>query len=165
MNTGQTLLTIIAIVLLGSNVVSINRTFTQHGVILQHTEIGIFGVSLAMSVVEEAQGKAFDHNTADSIAIATNELTQVANLGKEAGETDRTTFNDFDDYNNWRDTVRIEGVDTFFRWARVVYVDTANVNLASASRTWHKKMSIFVKGETATDTLQMGYIFSYWSFR
>jgi hypothetical protein len=163
MNTGQTLLTIVAIVLLGSNVISINRSFTQHGVILQHTEIGIFGVSLAMSVIEEAQGKAFDQNSVDSLLLSTNELSST--LGKEGGETDRSTFNDFDDYHTWRDTVSIEGVDTFYRWARVVYVDTANIGGSSGSRTWHKKLTVFVKGTNAQDTLQLGYIFSYWSFR
>jgi hypothetical protein len=165
MNTGQTLLTIVAIVLLGSNVVSVNRTFTQHGVILQHTEIGIFGVSLALSIIEEAQGKAFDQNTCDSLAMSTNELTQPLNLGKEALETDRPSFNDFDDYNGWRDTVGIEGVDRFYRWASVVYVDTTNIDESSSSRKWHKKLTVFVKGENARDTLQLGYIFSYWSFR
>ncbi|MBM4161033.1 MAG: hypothetical protein FJ217_08035 [Ignavibacteria bacterium] len=163
MNTGQTLLTIIAIVLLGSNVVSINRTFTQHGVVLQHTEIGIFGVSLAMSILEEAQGKAFDHVTADSFATSLNELS--SSLGAEGGESSRHFFNDFDDYNGWRDTVTIDGVDTFYRWARVVYVDTSNINGFSSSRTWHKKLSVNVKGSNAQDTLQMQYIFSYWSFR
>src|SRR3990172_3107960 len=106
MNTCQTLLTIVAIVLLGSNVVSVNRTFIQHGVILQQTEIGIFGVSLGMSILEEAQGKAFDQNTLDSLALSTNELSST--LAKETGETTRDTFNDFDDYNNWRDTVTVQ---------------------------------------------------------
>jgi hypothetical protein len=148
---------------LGSNVVSVNRTFTQHGVILQHTEIGIFGVSLAMSIVEEAQGKAFDQNTVDSLAQSTSELSST--LGRETGETDRTTFNDFDDYHSWKDTVSIDGVDTFYRWADVVYVDTTNISGFSSSRTWHKKLTVFVKGINAQDTLQLGYIFSYWSFR
>jgi len=167
MNTGQTLLTIVAIVLLGSNVVSINRTFAQHGVVLQHTEIGIFGVSLAMSIVEEAQGKAFDKNTVDTVAVITSDLSST--LGKDAGETTRSTFNDFDDYNGWADSVTIPGVDTFRRWAEVVYVDTTNPNGSASGRTWHKKLTVNVMPNTAgADTsqrLEMQYIFSYWIFR
>ncbi len=163
MNTGQTLLTIIAIVLLGSNVVSINRTFSQHGVILQQTEIGIFGVSLGMSILEEAQGKAFDENTLDSLAQSTSELS--SSLGKNSGETSRDTFDDFDDYNAWSDTVKIEGVDSFIRWANVAYVDSTNLDGTASGRTWHKRMTVYVHAANAQDTLQVPYIFSYWSFR
>lgn len=163
MNTGQTLLTIVAIVLLGTNVVSVNRTFIQHGVILQQTEIGIFGVSLGMSILEEAQGKAFDQNTLDSLAQSTNELSST--LAKETGETTRDTFNDFDDYNNWRDTVTVQGVDAFKRWATVSYVDTTNLDGSSGTRTWHKKLTVFVKADNSQDTIKTSYIFSYWSFR
>jgi hypothetical protein len=163
MNTGQTLLTIVAIVLLGSNVVSINRTFSQHGVILQQTEIGIFGISLGMSIIEESQGKAYDKNTLDSLALSTSELSST--LGKEAGETTRDTFNDFDDYNGWTDTVHIQGVDAFRRWATVAYTDTSNPNGTASGRTWNKKLTVFVKADNAQDTVKVSYIFSYWSFR
>jgi hypothetical protein len=163
MNTGQTLLTIVAIVLLGSNVVSFNRTFAQHGVILQQTEIGIFGISLGMSIIEESQGKAFDQATADSVAATVNDLSTT--LGPESGETTRTDFNDFDDYNGWRDTMYVQGVDRFRRWATVCYVDTSNLDGSSANRTWHKKLTVYVKADNSQDTVKMSYIFSYWSFR
>jgi len=166
MNTGQTLLTIIAIVLLGSNVISINRTFTQHGVILQQTEIGIFGVSLAMSIVEEAQGRAFDHHTSDTTVTSVSQLT--SSLGPESGETDHRSYNDFDDYNGWRDTVNIEGVDRFFRWATVVYVDSTSLDTKASGKTWNKKLTVFVRASTAQDTTQtmkMDYVFCYWTFR
>jgi len=164
MNTGQTLLTIIAIVLLGSNVVSINRTFTQHGVILQQTEVGIFGVSLGMSILEEAQGRAFDQNTIDSLAQSTNELSTA--LGPETGETTlHTGFDDFDDYNGWKDSVTVPGVDTFRRWATVAYADSSNLDGVASGRTWSKRMTVFVKGSSSQDTIKLSYIFSYWSFR
>jgi hypothetical protein len=164
MNTGQTVLTIVAIVLLGTNVVSVNRTFIQHGAVLQQTEIGIFGISLATSLVEEAQGKAFDKYSLTGCLAATTECTPVDSLGRDAGET-RFTFDDFDDYNNLRDTVNIPDVDKFFRWARVVYVDSTNPNLERSYRTFSKKLTVYVKGTSANDTLQMSYLFSYWSFR
>lgn len=163
MNTGQTLLTILAIMLLGSNVVSVNKTFTQHGVILQQTEIGIFGVSLGQSIVEEAQGKRYDANTADSVAASVDELSST--LGPEAGDTTRIDFNDFDDYNGWKDSLYVDGVDRFKRWATVCYVDTSNLDGSSATRKWHKKLTVFVKPDNVQDTIKMSYIFSYWSFR
>ena len=164
MNTGQTLLTIIAIVLLGSNVVSINRTFTQHGVILQQTEVGIFGISLGMSIVEEAQGRAFDHNTIDTLIQNVNQLSST--LGREGGDPAlHTGFDDFDDYNGWSDSVTVPGVDTFKRWATVVYVDPSNLDVAAGAREWNKRLDVYVKGSSSQDTIKLSYVFSYWSFR
>jgi hypothetical protein len=167
MNTGQTLLTIVAIMLLGSNVVSINRTFTQHGVVLQQTEIGVFGVSLAQSIVEEAQGRRYDANTTDSMAVSLNELSTT--LGPEAGETTRMLFDDFDDYNGWKDSLYVQGVDRFRRWATVGYVNTLNLDdtstVVAKTPSWHKKLTVFVKPDNSEDTIKISYIFSYWSFR
>jgi hypothetical protein len=176
MNTGQTILTIVAIVLLGTNVVSVNRTFTQHGVVLQQTEIGLFGVSLATSLLEEARGKAFDRYSLVGFPQFLTQLTPHDSLGPEPGEL-RDDYNDFDDYN-WMylgihrdsvavraDTIRIPDVDTFLRWAKVCYVDTTDPNEYRGNRTWMKKLTVYVWGRSSQDTLQMSYLFSNWSFR
>jgi hypothetical protein len=163
-NTGQTILTIIAIVFLGTNVVSVNRTFMQHGIILQQTEIGLFATSLATSLIEEAQGKAFDKNSLEGLLQTTTECTPVDSLGPEPGEK-RADWNDFDDYNHLKDTVKIKDVDTFYRWATVSYVDSMSPNVASSSRTFSKKLTVYVRGLASQDTIRMSYLFSYWSFR
>ena len=176
MNTGQTILTIGAVILLGMNVISTNRTFTQHGAVLQQTEIGIFAVSLATSLLEEAEGKVFDRRSlTDSCLTNLSQLTPKDSLGPDAGET-RTDYDDFDDYN-WmtggatrdsiivrRDTIVIKDVDTFYRWAKVCYVDTSNPDTYRSTPTWNKKLTVYVKGQNSSETLQMSYIFSYWSF-
>lgn len=164
MNTGQTILTIVAIVLLGTNVVSVNRTFTQHGSVLQQTEIGLFGVSLATSLLEEARGKAFDRQSLIGFPTLVTQLTPHDSLGPEIGEL-RANWDDFDDYNNLRDTVMVPDVDKFYRWATVCYVDTTNPNTKRLYRTWIKRLDVFVKGQNSSDTLQMSYLFSNWSFR
>jgi hypothetical protein len=163
-NTGQTVLTIIAIVFLGTNVVSVNRTFLQHGVILQQTEIGLFGATVATSLLEEAQGKAFDKNSLQGFLQTASECTPVDSLGPESGEK-RGDWNDFDDYNNLRDTVNIKDVDTFYRWATVTYVDSTFPNVATNYRTFSKSITVFVRGVASQDTIRMSYLFSYWSFR
>jgi hypothetical protein len=164
MGTGQTILTIVAIVLLGTNVVSVNRTFTQHGTILQQTEIGLFGVSLATSLLEEARGKAFDHYSLIGFPTVLTQLTPPDSLGPEPSEL-RINWDDFDDYNNLRDTVNVPDVDKFYRWASVAYVDTTNPNITRNYRTWLKKLTVYVRGQNSADTLQMSYLFSNWSFR
>ena len=52
MNTGQMLLTVGALVLLGTTVLTVNRSFNQQGFVLEQTEIGVYAVSLATSIVE-----------------------------------------------------------------------------------------------------------------
>jgi hypothetical protein len=176
MGTGQTILTIVAIVLLGTNVVSVNRTFLQHGVVLQQTEIGLFGASLATSLMEEAQGKAFDKNSLLGALTGVSECTPVDSLGPEPSEQ-REAYDDFDDYN-WMtggathdntvvraDTIQIKDVDTFLRWSKVCYVDTVNPNVYRSTRSFNKKLTVYVWGKSSQDTLQMSYVFSYWSFR
>jgi hypothetical protein len=163
-NTGQTILTIIAIVFLGTNVISVNRTFMQHGAILQQSEIGLFATSLGTSLIEEAQGKAFDKNSLQGLLQTTSECTPVDSLGPEPGEK-REDWNDFDDYNNLKDTIKIKDVDTFYRWATVSYVDSTTPNVATNYRTFSKTLTVYVKGLASQDTIRMSFLFSYWSFR
>jgi len=58
---------------------------------------------LAQSLSAEIGGKAFDENASISGGIGrcgdTNTCTVSANLGPDAGETSRDTFDDIDDYN------------------------------------------------------------------
>lgn len=173
MNTGQTLLSIGALVLLGTTIVTINRSSLSHGVILQQTEIGVYAVSLAMGVIEEASGKALDTYTApDSdgntdVATSTDQLTAPALLGKESGET-YPNFDDFDDYNYFNSNPRsvyVPGVDTMHIRCSVNYVQLSDPDVAVSSRTWHKKMTVYVMGTMTQDTVKVSTIFSYWWFR
>ena len=162
MNTGQMLLTAGAVVLMGMTILAVNNTFTNHGMMLQQTEIGIYKVSLGMSVLEEAMGKAFDENSIDTDLGSTSSLTST--LGKESGET-YPNFDDFDDYNNYTTKFGVEGVDSIAVKSIVQYIDPATPEVASGTRTWHKKITVYVWGSVQADTLTFKTIFSYWSFR
>ena len=107
MNTGQTLLTIGALILLSISVVSTNRNSLQHGAIINQTEISLYSVSLAQAKIEEASGKAFDtYSSSDTLdaGAAITSLSQLSTtLGTEGGET-YTNFDDIDDYNYFSGT-------------------------------------------------------------
>ena len=168
MNTGQTILAILAVVLLGTNIVSVNNSALQHGVILQQTEIGIFAVSFATSLLEEAQGKAYDKASVMDQLTSLTQLTPPDSLGPDPGEVHGDPlgdFNDFDDFNGLRDTTVVPDEDTFYRWASVVYVDTTSPDITRITRTWTKKMTVWVKGKSQNDTISMSYLFTYWPFR
>lgn len=167
MGTGQMLLATLAVALLGTTVLTLNRSSTQHGTILQQTEIGIYGISMATSIVEEAQGLAFDEMTVDNAITSVSSLT--SSLGAESGETTNpvstSSFDDFDDFHNLNMLVTVPGVDQFRIQARVYYVSPSAPNTASGSRTWHKRMDVTVSSWASADTVRTSFIFSYFNFR
>ncbi len=177
MNTGQMMLTTLAIVLLGTTVLTVNRSSLQHGTILQQTQIGVYGISLATSTVEEAAGKAFDHNTVDAAVVSPSSLTSAGSLGKESGETIPSTFDDFDDYNNLSLPTVVAGVDSFTVKATVYYVNETAPEVKVTSPTWYKRMDVIVLpsgladtsrrklGLATGDTIKLSYIFTYFNFR
>ncbi len=168
MNTGQMLLTTLALMLLGATVVTVNRMYNNHEDILRQTGIGVYAVSMATSLIEEASGKSFDEKTVDDVLTSTNSLS--SQLGPETGETTTPSttvnFNDFDDYNGLTMGQFMANVDSFTLTAAVTYVDTITPYAAvSNKKTWYKKLSVSVRGTAMTDTIKMSYIFSYFNFR
>ncbi len=169
MNTGQMLLSVGALVLLGTTVLTVNRSYTQQGVILEQTEVGVYAISLATSMIEEASGTAFDQATYNSSVTTTTALTSPSSLGPESGETTTpatsANFNDFDDYNNLKMGVKIANVDSFTLSAKVYYIDPSMPETRSSTATFFKRMDVQVYGTTTADTIKMSYIFSYFIFR
>jgi hypothetical protein len=172
MNTGQTILTVGAIVLLGLTILTVNRTSLQHGTILTATKVGIYAISMGLSRIEDASGNHFDamtvNNSYNDPTLVT-QMTAVNALGPEAGENPDSTlsFNDFDDYNLPNHPARtwIPGVDSIIVKSTVVYVDPTTPNTTSGAQTWSKKMTVSVTAPSMSDTVKMQYIYSYFYFR
>jgi hypothetical protein len=191
MNLGQTLMVIAALGLLGILVLNSNKTVLETTEVQNTSEFGIAAVSLATSLVEEASGKMFDEVIADSTTAVLTDPTQLSSvLGKENAEAYRSgvlDFNDFDDFNGlkliFKDTVKdtsavtatgqvwnVPGLRTPYHvWCVVNYVNPANLNGVSASRTWHKKLTVYVttlenlNPGTRKDTLVYPTIMSFWN--
>jgi hypothetical protein len=186
MGTGQMLLSIMALVLLGTTIFSVNRNNINQGTILRQTELGIYAVSLATSYVQKASGMDFDENTAGGLvyinipmpqppSIPVGTLTAPGSLGIDAGETQNydNTYDDFDDYKNFVKDTTIRGVDNFHVTADVYYVNQAPPYAKiTANITWLKKIVVKVNNtidrkvitgeKAATDTIQMSYIMSFY---
>jgi energy-converting hydrogenase Eha subunit C len=186
MNTGQMMLTAMAMVLLGITTISMNRNSLNSGTIVRQTEIGIYGVSLATSYIERAATLQFDRYDTSTGTIITllSQLTPINSLGYETGHgekaNDPTHWDDFDDYNNMCIQDTMPGVGIFLTRASVYYVNDLNANPGSlpTTPTWYKRMDVFTSGNlgrgvftdtgsTATqmgvDTIKLSYIFSYFS--
>jgi hypothetical protein len=167
MNTGQMLLTTGALILMGTTIITINRMYNRQGDVLHQTEIGVYAVSLATSLLEEASGQNFDEATVNDAVTSTSSLSNT--LGPESGEKtspDSTVhFDDFDDYNNLIMGFRIQGVDSFTVKANVYYINDSDPSTPVSTRTWFKRMDVSVSGSASADTVKMSYIFSYFNFR
>lgn len=172
MGTGQTLLTIAALMLLGTVILSTNGGIQNSKQVLLSTNFGLESVSLATSTIEKAQNLAFDAATdTQAVNVANmNLLTAPSSLGQE--NNDANDLNDFDDYNGLNNGGRLE-VDTlstgiYFVRTRVYYVarNQATGTLdSSATRTWSKRMDVWVwNKEDSTTVVRTSTVFSYWYF-
>jgi hypothetical protein len=98
MNTGQSLFSIGALLLLSISILRVNNSILTTNTIMQDSKLGVLGISLATSLIEEANRKAFDAASADDAVDNLADLTPPNSLGPAWGETPEL-FNDFDDYN------------------------------------------------------------------
>ena len=162
MNTGQTMMTMCAMMLLSAIMLRVNTSNLTNESVRDQAQYGVLATSIATSVIEEAQSKSFDHNTDTNSVKLLTQLSSV--LGPEGGETEET-FNDFDDYDGFtrRDSTMPSAI--FDIACEVVYISSSNIEGFSTSRTWHKKMNVIISSPFSPDTFRTSSIFSYWFFR
>lgn len=167
MGLGQMMLSVFALALLGTVILMMNNTVLDSGSAIETTEYFIMATSLGISQIESASGKAFDENTVNSDISSESGLTVT--LGKETGETE-PTFDDYDDYNGFSkwvngDTVNFRSANFFIRDSVDYVTITGNAVTPSASRTYHKRLRVWVSSPFMKDTLTFSSVYSYWYFR
>ncbi len=173
MNTGQSILTIMAMLLLSILVLRVNNTFLSTGSVISRSKVGMIATSIAESRLAEIKSKAFDEYTAqgnipDNHYV--NELTAPGNLGPDGSET-YPNFDDVDDYNGFaiNDTVQVQSTmkpEIFRDSCKVEYVDSDNPNdISNSSPTFNKKITVFVTSKMLPETIKISTIYSYWSFK
>ncbi len=153
--------------LLGTVILTTNRSLGDTNTVLLNSNIGLEEVSLATSIIEEAQGKAFDEQSDTNNVTSLSQLTPADQLGEENG--DSTDLNDFDDFNGLNGAGRLE-TDTlstgiYFAYTQVHYVSLSNgLDNNSNGRTWSKRLDVWVWNKDVPDTVKMHTVFSYWYF-
>ena len=163
MNTGQTMMTMGAMMLLSAIVLRVNTSNLNNESVRDKAQYGVLATSIATSIIEEAQSKSFDHNTDTNSVSLLNQLSTV--LGPDDGEIEET-FNDFDDYDGFikRDSTMPSAI--FDIACEVVYVNANDIEGSTTNRTWHKKIKVTITSPfTPADTCRTESIFSYWYFR
>ena len=170
MGLGQTMMTVLALGMLATVMLTVNTNTGDSNTAVQMSQYRIMAASLATSTLERATGMAFDQNTVASDIPGVTSLS--ASLGVDPGEDDsvENSFNDFDDYNQFHKWVK--GDSVFFRsadfrvWSWVDYVTISGDSVChSNSRTYSKRIMVYVTSPYMNDTLRYSTIYSYWFFR
>lgn len=170
MNSGHSMLAVGAMLLLSVTILGINGKFLNTSSVLYNTKFGVLAVSLGTSIIEEANGKAFDLAGSGDAITDINDLTSPGGLGPAYGEV-YPAFNDFDDFNNFSKTVNNMPSAEFDISCKVYYVSDANPSIISSVRTWHKRIDVFVTSRSMRnanneqDTVKLSSVYSYWYFR
>ena len=185
MGAGQIMLTIAAVLLLSTTILTVNRGLMNTSSVLSSSRYDIMAVSLGNSILEDASSLAFDEKTTSAALTDSTQLTAPSSLGIDAGESNLTpaAFDDFDGYNVYNtsisgrtpkaDTIIVEGVANkkiiFKTICKVDYVSTSNPGSTSSVRTWSKRLKLLIYSDdvldpatSKTDTVKLSTVFSYW---
>lgn len=170
MNTGQMALTIAAFMLLGIVMLNFRSANFQNETVLDGNEYTQRAVGIGRSLIEEMSRRPFDAAMNSKKIVRLSDLTSC---GAGWGEV-YPNFNDVDDFHRsefrspepgvtpgsetpaclhdtWGYTVRI----------RVEYVSSSNPNVTSTSRTFTKRITLWISNEFSEDTVTMSYITAY----
>ncbi|MBK8944844.1 MAG: hypothetical protein IPM32_06165 [Ignavibacteriae bacterium] len=189
MNTGQMIITMAAMILLSTVILSVNKNALNTTSSMTENKYQILGISLGTALIEEAFSKSFDAYTAlnpitgeAEQADNLSDLTNYYSLGPSNLEKKRRNFNDFDDYNGFVDSASNASVDSlssemrnndiaaiFKVESKVYYVDPSTDNKLKKVnyRTWHKRMDVLVTSRylgDGLDTIKLSKIYSYFFY-
>ncbi|MFO7847773.1 MAG: hypothetical protein R6V27_14495 [Balneolaceae bacterium] len=144
----EVLQTMAAMIIFSIILLNANHVIHRNSMIQVESELEQEIIALGQEVVEEARTKSFDQVTVNAAAppsIIPAGFTPTDQLGDDAGESTRSSFNDFDDYNGWTDTFTTEHGD-FEVQAEVYYVDPVNFQ-KTGSPTTFKKIEVTVSSK------------------
>lgn len=177
MSTGQSFLTIGALMLIGTIILNFNRAINEIDSSLDYNRYRVEALSLLTSHIEQVSLYYFDECSTDTItAKRLNDFTLPNRLGFE--NNDNSVLDDLDDLSGT--TVSDTGLSGVIYHVdyRVDYVTMqGNRFIISEARTYHKQVSIdvsdaynppmlcrSVNGEAVRDTLSVEIIVSYWFY-
>jgi len=163
MNTGQSLLSIGALLILSLTVLRVNNSILLTEKVMQDSKLGVLATSVATSLMEEAGKKAFDESSVNDAVLDLSALTSYNSLGPNNGETP-ATYDDFDDYNGYTKKDTVNTID-FKIVCAVNYINPNNIDGSTTQKTWHKKMTVTVTTSFINQAMIYSYVYSYWHFR
>ncbi|MHB1048868.1 MAG: hypothetical protein ACYC09_02215 [Bacteroidota bacterium] len=177
MGLGQTLLTIMALMMMGRLILNVNTMTLDAGFTKDMSEYRITATSLGTSLLEHANSLAYDEATVDTFLLATeiSSLTAFADFGPEVDETSALLFDDIDDYHNYERIDTLENSAIFKTRGYIEFLQISGSTLStSTTKSFNKMVTVYVTSDYLVDysvnpprpdTLEFKSVFSYWYFR
>lgn len=165
------LLSIAAVILLGSFLVAANGLLSDNMRIASEDEYILTALTLEQSIIDEVKTKAFDQATVSTPVNSTSALSVPGIDGGESipnpdvnpgsGFLSATKFNDVDDYNGYARIVNTPRAGTFTLSVTVCYASETSPDSAAAGKTFCKRMTVSATNPLLTAPVSLQYIFVY----
>lgn len=158
MNSVQSMLSIGALVLLSLSSFRFNNSVLENSTAQIENKVSLTAFSLADDMIETIKQRSFDEATIEFPTGLAN-LTSPDHLQAETGET-YSTFDDIDDYNNYSKTVSAPHAENYHIWCKVNYVDGNNPNNEIGTKSYYKKVTVYVSSPYMKDDINISFIFT-----
>lgn len=160
MNLGQSLYAIGALLILSLIILRMNNSILTTDEIVLDSKLGVLATSIGTSIMEEASKLPFDQNTIANPVLVKASLTNSPFVREVAN-----VYDDFDDFHNYTRLDTIYSIP-FNSRCTVTYVESNNLNGATNTKNWHKKLTIRITTPFSPgDTITLSTVYSYWYFR
>lgn len=161
MSTGQSMLVIVGLLLFSIFMLTVYRSSTARISLTLLNEATITATGIGQSLIDEIQVKAFDEKTVGTSISTPDSLTPSGSLGKDTGETLLTHFDDVDDFHNYTRTDSLSRLGAFNSKVTVSYVQKFTPEVKTTTRTFSKRIDVFVMNQALTDTIKLYHIITY----
>lgn len=147
MNSGQTVLALLSLVLLAKLSLSTNTFLGDMETSQYQDETMATATSIGQGMLERICVRGFDQNWPGGVdTITTAQLVSPFSLGVDAGESalHDTTFNDIDDFRNYKDSVITPRFGKFYLSCRVYYTRETAPYDSIGVRSFLKRIDVSV---------------------
>jgi hypothetical protein len=177
MNTGQTMITLGALMFLTVSVLDLNGFIATHDTSLAQNQYRMEALSILNSYIKQASALYFDEAaTNTAIGKRLSNFVTSANLGFDGN--DNNVIDDFDDYHTLTISDTGSSGVPYQLYFTVDYVTLSSGQITtSSSRQYHKRMTITIQdsyidpliyrwenGVKVRETLKVSFVKSYWFY-
>ncbi len=163
------LITVGAMVLLSLVILNVYNGYLVNNGVVMNSKFDILAVSLATSIIEDANGLAFDQKTTGGHTIIYSSELSSCGPGSSEYYNSRTdnNFNDFDDYNGLHIVYNDSTLESAVYDIRceVGYINDYQPTRFVSNKTWFKRLDVYVSSPSMQDTVKMSTVMSYFYFR
>jgi len=160
MNTGQSLLSVGALLMFSLVSLNFNTSVLQNTTVEVENKVYLTAFSLADDLIEEVKQKAFDAATIDFSTTNPASLTPPNNLGP-ANFEEYPNYNDIDDFHEFERGVSAPHAENYQVSCIVQYVDGDNPDNVVGFQTFYKKVIVTVTSPYLRNPVTLSHIFTH----